>query len=180
MDYIYSTDKNLSELCLRFANLSNADLSYVNLSGADMQFANLSNANLSNATLTGANLTQADLRGANLTGANLTGANLEDADLGSTDFTGAIGIASKAEEMAEASRILDIIESGKGKLNMIDWHTCDTVHCVAGWSEPDEEYPAQKASLKLPSFAMFFGEDDDKALDLLRQVANGTLSIWNK
>jgi hypothetical protein len=30
--------------------------------------------------------------------------------------------------------ILGIVESGRGELNMGDWHTCETTHCRAGWA----------------------------------------------
>lgn len=33
-----------------------------------------------------------------------------------------------------ASRILQIVESGKGQLKMDDYHTCKSTHCIAGWT----------------------------------------------
>lgn len=30
--------------------------------------------------------------------------------------------------------ILRLVESGKGRLRMSDWHTCETTHCRAGWA----------------------------------------------
>lgn len=33
-----------------------------------------------------------------------------------------------------ASRILAIVESGEGALEMGQWHTCGTTHCLAGWA----------------------------------------------
>ena len=79
-------------------------------------------ANLTGANLTRANLTDADLTGADLTGANLTRANL----------TGAKGITAPVIPHIDAA-ILQAIDAG-GKLNMGDWHSCETTHCRAGWA----------------------------------------------
>ena len=32
------------------------------------------------------------------------------------------------------ARILSVIDSGQGKLNMGSWHSCETTHCRAGWA----------------------------------------------
>ena len=32
------------------------------------------------------------------------------------------------------SKMLKVIESGKGVLDMRSWHTCKTTHCRAGWA----------------------------------------------
>jgi hypothetical protein len=32
------------------------------------------------------------------------------------------------------AKILAVIESGKGQLEMSNWHTCETTHCRAGWA----------------------------------------------
>lgn len=32
------------------------------------------------------------------------------------------------------TRILAAVESGAGRLDMSDWHTCETTHCRAGWA----------------------------------------------
>ena len=71
------------------------------------------------ADLTGADLTGADLIGANLTGANLTGADLTWANI------------PKIERLH--SKILEAINAG-GKLEMDNWHTCETTHCRSGWA----------------------------------------------
>ena len=68
-------------------------------------------ANLEDASLLGANLEDANLRGASLLGANLPK-------------------ITKVENLF--TKILEAIEKG-GKLNMGDWHTCKTTHCIAGW-----------------------------------------------
>ena len=195
MECIYTENKDLSGAYLFYANLSganlcdtnlsnaylsNANLSGANLSGARVDCTDLSNANLSGANLSDANMGESDLSGANLSGANLTGANIMNAVLSGANLTGAIGISSKIEEMKEASRILHIIESGRGFLEMAKWHTCTYTHCIAGWCEPTEEFPGYKASLKLPSLARYFEETtNEEAIQALREVANGTLSVWN-
>lgn len=102
---------------LREANLSGADLYRANLRGADLNEADLNEANLSGATLSRA---------------NLSGANLSDAWVGGTGFVApeqwekfAIpGLAKQVSTMA----------LGKGALEMGDWHTCETTHCLAGWA----------------------------------------------
>ncbi len=99
---------------LRGANFWDA-----NLTGANLTGANLTRANLTRANLTGANLTRANLTGANLTRANLTGANLpEHIPVVKNFFT----------------RLMEIIEQDSEALNMCDWHTCETTHCMAGWA----------------------------------------------
>lgn len=68
---------------------------------APCQGADLNGANLQGANLTGANLTATILQGAVLTSANLTGAmltyaQLSQANLSETDFTGALGSPTAA------------------------------------------------------------------------------------
>jgi Pentapeptide repeats (8 copies) len=72
---------DLSDACLRMANLHRANLSGANLRGADLTGANLRGANLAEVSLRKADLTGADLRAANLTKADLREANLTEADL---------------------------------------------------------------------------------------------------
>ena len=97
------------------ANLSEADLSEADLSGADLRWANLSEADLS-----GANLSEADMRWANLSRANLSGAKLP---------------AVEAMPTLKVD-ILNAVNTTPFdcKLDMTQWHTCETVHCLAGWA----------------------------------------------
>ena len=191
----YLSGADLSNACLLSADLLGTDLRETNLTGTDLRETNFTGADLRGADLTGAtlidaylnnaNLSYADFSNANFTGANFTGANLTGVNLTGVNLTGVnltdtVGIASKVEEMAEASRILSIIESGQGNLKMSAWHTCETSHCIAGWCQPNDRFPGQKASLKLPTLARYFVTANETALDALRQVAAGTLSIWNK
>ena len=148
---------------LRGANLRDADLNYANLAGADLCLAdllladlaganllgaNLSRADLRGANLRGANLIRADLRGANLRGANMCGADLRCADLRDADLSGADihGADLRGADLRDAKGFFEVqkmpiranicarVCQTPEALNMMDWHTCDTVHCLAGWA----------------------------------------------
>jgi hypothetical protein len=127
------TGANLSGANLADANLSGANLSSANLTSADLSGAYLSSANLASAHLVGANLVGANLTGTNLTGTNLTGTNLRGVNL-----TGANLASAKYKGVPIVrgldAKILKLIESGDGQLNMVAWHTCKTTHCRAGWA----------------------------------------------
>jgi uncharacterized protein YjbI with pentapeptide repeats len=110
-----------------------AYLTGANLRGAYLRGANLSGANLRGANLRGADLRDADLSGAYLRGANLSGANLRGANLRGADLRDA-----KYESVPRVAKldakILKLIESGEGSLDMSQWHSCETTHCRAGWA----------------------------------------------
>lgn len=154
---------NLREANLRHANLSYADISDANLRGADLSYANLSCADLRGADLRGADLSNANLREANVSfanvsyaklsgadfrGANLFGANLIEADLSLSDLSGANLRGAKLSEAKLsgaklptvtphpqlAAKILKQVDAHKAALNMLCWHTCDSVHCLGGWA----------------------------------------------
>src|SRR5439155_20297718 len=43
------------------------------------------------------------------------------------------------------AQILDLIDTGRGQLNMSTWHSCETTHCRAGWAitlagEPGKQF----------------------------------------
>ena len=138
---------NLRDLNLWGANFSGVNLWGANLSGADLSNANLSNANLSGANLENthlrdANLSGTDLRGANLRGADLIDTNLRDANLRHADLRHAnlrnadlrgaqlpvkLVVPGLDQKMLEACEV-------DGALNMFTWHTCETMHCRAGWA----------------------------------------------
>ena len=103
---------------LRYADLRGANLSYANLRDADLRYANLSYADLR----------ESDLRYANLRDANLSRANLRAADLRGTQFPTVTPYPQLVEKIAEQ------VDAHEGCLNMSRWHTCDTVHCLAGWA----------------------------------------------
>lgn len=125
-----------------------ADLRNANLSGADLSDANLRNANLRNANLRIASLRDADLRDADLRDADLSIANLRNADLLNADLSGAdllgadlsgvdlrgakISIQIHKTKIREA--ICEKVCAMPENLNMTRWHTCGTVHCLAGWA----------------------------------------------
>jgi len=113
---------NLRDADLRYADLRDVYLGDANLCKADLSCADLSRANLGGANLRGANLRNATLRGADLRNATLCGAILCDAKLPKT---------TKVENLF--TKIKKAIDSG-GILNMDNWHTCETTHCLAGWT----------------------------------------------
>ena len=102
---------------LRGGTLICAELQNADLRGADLRGANLRGADLWNADLRNADLREADLSGANLCGAVLGGANLPKIAKVKNIFT-------KIKEAINAGSVLD----------MSDWHTCETAHCLAGWA----------------------------------------------
>jgi hypothetical protein len=180
---------DLSGMDLSSANLCNALIEGANLTdtilaNADLINANLYNTVLTNSLLLGANLTNANLHNAILINADLRAVNFSDADLGGADLTdarleGAIGLGSREGEIAFASWLLDLINSGKGKLEMNCWHQCETVHCIAGWAFPDLEYPAAPASRLYPTLAKYFYvESNEVALSAIELVATGELSVF--
>jgi hypothetical protein len=104
-------------LAVRWGDSRGADLTRANLTGADLTGADLTRADLTRANLTGADLTGADLSGAKLTGAKLSGVT--------------IPVVPKIDVA-----ILAAIESAPGvqRLDMLEWHMCETTHCRAGWA----------------------------------------------
>jgi uncharacterized protein YjbI with pentapeptide repeats len=119
----------LKEALRSDANLRDADLRDADLSGADLRDADLSGADLSGADLSDANLRGADLRDANLRGADLRDANLRDADL-----SGAKGLPPIPAIVNIDAAILTAISRPDARLEMGDWHFCETTHCRAGWA----------------------------------------------
>ena len=113
----------LRHAVLRDAVLRDADLRGADLSGAVLRGADLSGAVLSGAVLRDADLRGADLRDADLSGADLSGADLSGADLDSAPVVAGIDAA-----------ILAAVRAPGARLNMGDWHTCETTHCRAGWA----------------------------------------------
>jgi hypothetical protein len=103
------------------------------LRGANLRGAILTGANFTGAILTGANFTGAILRGANFKGAILTGAILTGANFAGANFTSAKGlpIAADASDRLKAVAAAALQPDA---LNMSDWHTCGTTHCIAGWA----------------------------------------------
>jgi hypothetical protein len=138
---------NLQKVKINFTKLNG-----VNLSGADLRNSRFTLNNLRDANLIGANLKGADLYGDSFICADLRGADLRcaycrcanfmNADLRGADLRG----ASLAQSNLLGTKIDYQIQDGlleeiaklvledNSKLNMKHWHTCETVHCIAGWA----------------------------------------------
>lgn len=143
---------NLAGATLADANLGRAYLAGATLAGANLAGANLADANLADANLAGAILADVYLAGANLAGAYLAGARHVPQGVTATDPpepyrrpSTPADYATIAERYRERHpevpvvpgldrQILRLIESGGGALEMSDWHTCETTHCLAGWA----------------------------------------------
>lgn len=144
-----------------------------------MLFAKLNGANLTGAKLNDADLKYATLENANLEGADLTGTDLTGAKMHGINLARAIGIGTKANEIEEAQRILNILDSGFGSLDMKKWHSNLTKRSIAGWIVPEQREPAQKASLICPTLAQYFCEPKEQVvMEKLRLVAVGELSVF--
>ena len=125
---------------LRKADLSEADLSEADLSGADLSEADLSEADLSEADLSGADLSEANLRKADLSGADLreaklSWADLRGADLSGANLCGALGLNIVEDAPARLLAVAHAALASPHSLEMSDWHTCKTKHCISGWAE---------------------------------------------
>jgi hypothetical protein len=198
---------NLAAAHLEGAKLKEANLAWANLVCANLAGANLNGANLTGADITGANLKRANLAGANLAGANLEGANLEGANL---EVAKNVTVPTAVEEHADRrerqrqraelfraifpevpvvenidAMILGIVESGAGKLDMDQWHTCETTHCRAGWAitlagkagkRLEELYGPEEAGRRIYLASTgrcpyFFDTNEGALLDLRAQAA---------
>lgn len=85
---------------------------------------------------------RADLRGADLSGADMRGAVLRGAVLGDTDLRRAVlpkavqdmRPTDEAEQRQRIAAVAALALKDDDALNMGDWHTCETTHCIAGWA----------------------------------------------
>ena len=87
--------------------------------------------------LRGADLRGADLSDAVLRGADLRGAVLSDAVLRGAVLPKAVQAMRPADEAEQRERIAAVAAlalKDDDALNMGDWHTCETTHCIAGWA----------------------------------------------
>jgi len=142
-------DADLAGAYLADANLADADLARADLAGAYLARADLADANLADANLAGANLAGAYLARAYLAGARNVPPGVDKVDP-PEPYTRSVDperYAKRAERYRERhpdvpvvpqldKRILEVIKSGAGKLDMAQWHseTCKTTHCRAGWA----------------------------------------------
>lgn len=75
----------------------------------------------------------ADFSGADLSGADLIRANLRDANLSGADLSGADLPKFSVFENLRGAICARVCENPEG-LEMSNWHTCKTTHCLAGWA----------------------------------------------
>ena len=109
-------------------------LAGVNFAGADLFLASLVGATLEEAHFQGAALVSVDMTYANLTGADLSDANLSGADLRNADLSGAdFGIPFTPDPQL-INKVAAKALATNDALDMDDWHTCETTHCIAGWA----------------------------------------------
>jgi len=199
------------------AYLAGAYLARAYLADADLAGAYLAGAYLAGADLAGANLADANLAGANLADANLAGANLAGADLADAKNVPANTEAGPsepyerkptAERLAERAaryrarhpevpvvaaldaKILSVLESNSGKLEMSAWHSCETTHCRAGWAitlagvdgkELEQKYGPQCAGTMIYRASTgrvphFFASNERALADIREQAATQTQS----
>ena len=72
---------------------------------------------------------------ANLRYTHLRGADLRGADLSGADLSGAKSAVFEAISKTQMkAAICAQVCAAPEKLEMDSWHTCDTVHCIAGWT----------------------------------------------
>jgi hypothetical protein len=182
------TDADLAGADLRGADLTEADLRGADLTdadlrGADLRWADLRDAYLTDADLRGADLSNAVLRDADLTDADLGGADLRGADLRGADLAGAKGLTGDSfgitPDPTLPQRVAkSIIQEQLIVLEMIDWHTCETTHCLAGSAihlSGPAGYVLEKATspsvagaMLMPSACHLFLASNEEAMEWLK------------
>ena len=155
-----------------------------NLYGADLCGAYLYEANLCGAYLRGANLREAYLRGANLCGAYLCGADLREANLCGANLCGADLREAKnwvkPDPKLPKKVAKKILKNPEKTLNMGDWHTCETTHCLAGWAvhlSGPAGYalealvgPSTAGQILMPTAAHLFDAADSEAITWAEEI----------
>jgi hypothetical protein len=122
------------KVSLRSADLSYADLSYADLRYADLRSADLRSAVLRSAALRYADLSYAVLRYAKGIDTNGNTVPLTDADYLEIRDQFRKDFPEVPIVPALDATICQVVNSGKGKLDMSTWHSCKTRHCRAGWA----------------------------------------------
>jgi uncharacterized protein YjbI with pentapeptide repeats len=158
------TDADLAMAFFSGANLEDADLSDADLAGACLVDANFIGANLTGVCLFGADLCYEDLDGANISDKDLDdGTNIADdgVNLAGNETAPAPVRESLTHDQWKAQRpknrheamlryrtrypevpvvedldtkVLQAINAPRQALDMSRWHSCDTMHCRAGWA----------------------------------------------
>ena len=93
-----------------------------------------------------------------------------------SEFNHCIGVKSHEDQINKAKEIYNIVKGSPDKLNMEAWHTCETVHCIAGWCYPKVEEPAQIASQSYPFLSQYFYKDNEDGMKALKELASGNLN----
>jgi hypothetical protein len=104
-------------------------------------------------------------------GADLSGANLSGADLSRADLSGAENLPLQIEG-GLIEKIAIAVNADENSLNMGQWHTCATTHCIAGWAvtlspngkELEAKYGTQITGLMLlgvEAHSHFFDSNED-------------------
>jgi hypothetical protein len=174
---------SLADADLSGAKLTNAILTESNFAGAFLTYADLSGADLTNAHLGSADFRGADLSGANLTDAELSGADIRDARITGADLTDTKGLPAPVPGLRK--RVAEVILSDPSKLDMTDWHACDTIHCIGGWAvtlapngrELEERYGIDLAARCLLGLT---GREEDRVFYLNNDKALAVLKGWAK
>lgn len=107
--------------------------------------ANLADADLADANLAGANLADAYLAGARNVPETNGSESVQPHERATTDEQRAARYAKRSAKFRERNpdvpvipdidaRILALVDSGAGKLDMGAWHSCQTTHCRSGWA----------------------------------------------
>ena len=104
-----------------------------------------------------------------------------DADAQLPALTSVYGHAMPSAQDADARirRIAEIVLSNGDALQMVDWHTCDTTHCLAGWAihnEGEAGYALERETSPAAAGAILLGveaaskffKDNDAVMTWLR------------
>lgn len=191
---VYARYANFSKSKLAYANFDDAHLSRTNFNEADLTGASLQSAFMEYSDLTNAILKKTNLKGAFLGKANLTNANLSGSDLTKTDLigatltganlTGAIGLARKQDEMELAQKMLARLDKNgystqrdsrivRGMSRSLkDPHCFDDFETIK-----KEEFLPGKTGVVFATLEQYVFSEDEKALEAIRLVAAGQLSV---
>ena len=80
-------------------------------------------------------LRKVDLRNVDLRWADLRGADLRGADISGANLCGALGLNIVEDAPARLLAVAHAALASPDSLEMSDWHTCKTTHCICGWAE---------------------------------------------
>jgi hypothetical protein len=123
---------SMKECILAALEANGANLCDANLSGVNLRGANLCDADLHGADLRDSDLRDSDLRDSDLHGADLRGVDLRGVDLRGADLHGA-NLPKVTPIKNLETKTLEAIDQKGCKLDMGEWHKCETTHCRSGW-----------------------------------------------